>query len=72
MRDLHRLFHSCLMLSGFIGRRDPEAELTAPTPEEFRVAIMRGELRGTPSRSWGGLEAYHVAEVLGGDGGGRA
>lgn len=48
MRDLHRLFYGCLLLSGFIGRRDPEAELTAPTPDEFRAAIMRGELRGTP------------------------
>ena len=48
MRDLHRLFYGCLLLSEFIGRRDPEAELTAPTPDEFRAAIMRGELRGTP------------------------
>ena len=48
MRDLHRLFYGCLMLSEFIGRRDPEAELTALTPDEFRAAIMRGELRGTP------------------------
>ena len=36
------------MLSEFLGRRDPEAELTALTPDEFRAAIMRGELRGTP------------------------
>jgi hypothetical protein len=48
MRDLHRLFYGCLLLSEFIGRRDPEAELTALTPDEFRAAIMRGELRGTP------------------------
>ena len=48
MRDLHRLFYGSLMLSEFIGRRDPEAELTALTPDEFRAAIMRGELRGTP------------------------
>ena len=48
MRDLHRLFSGCLLLSEFIGRRDPEAELTALTPDEFRAAIMRGELRGTP------------------------
>ena len=48
MRNLHRLFYGCLLLSGFIGRRDPEDELTAPTPDEFRAAITRGELRGTP------------------------
>ena len=48
MRDLHRLFYGCLLLSEFIGRRDPEAELTALTPDEFRAAITRGELRGTP------------------------
>ena len=48
MRDLHRLFYGCLLLSEFIGQRDPEAELTALTPDEFRAAIMRGELRGTP------------------------
>jgi hypothetical protein len=48
MRDLHRLFYGCLFLCEFIGRRDPEAELTALTPDEFRAAIMRGELRGTP------------------------
>jgi hypothetical protein len=48
MRDLHRLFYGCVMLSEFLGRRDPEAELTALTPDEFRSAIMRGELRGTP------------------------
>jgi hypothetical protein len=48
MRDLHRLFYGCVMLSEFLGRRDPEAELTALTPDEFRAAIMRGELRGTP------------------------
>jgi len=48
MRDLHRLFYGCLLLSEFIGRRDPEAELTAMTPDEFRAAILRGELRGTP------------------------
>ena len=29
-------------------RHGPEAELTAPTPDEFRAAIMRGEIRGTP------------------------
>ena len=49
MRDLHRLFSGCLLLSEFIGRRDPEAELTAWPPEEFRAAIMPGELRGSPS-----------------------
>src|SRR6478752_7103346 len=48
MRDLQRLFAGCVMLSEFIGRRDPEAELTALTPDEFRAAISRGELRGTP------------------------
>ena len=48
MRDLHRLFYGTLLLSEFIGRRDPEPELTALTPVEFRAAIKRGELRGTP------------------------
>ena len=48
MRDLQRLFAGCLLLSEFIGQRDPEPELTALTPHEFRTAIMRGELRGTP------------------------
>ena len=48
MRDLHRLFYGTLLLSEFIGRRDPEAELTAMKPDEFRAAIKRGELRGTP------------------------
>ncbi len=48
MRDLHRLFSGCLLLIEFIGTRDPEPELTALTPDEFRAAIGRGELRGTP------------------------
>ena len=48
MRDLHRLFYGCVMLSGFLGRRAPQAELTALTPDEFRAAIERGELRTTP------------------------
>ena len=48
IRDLQRLFAGCVLLSEFIGRREPEAELTALTPDEFRAAIMRGELRGTP------------------------
>jgi hypothetical protein len=48
MRDLQRLFAGCVLLSEFIGLRGPEAELTALTPDEFRAAIMRGELRGTP------------------------
>ena len=48
MRDLHRLFSGCLLLAEFVGRREPEAELTALTPDEFRAAIGRGELRGTP------------------------
>ena len=48
MRDLHRLFYGCLLLCEFIGQRDPEAELTALTSDEFRAAIMRGVLRGTP------------------------
>jgi hypothetical protein len=48
MRDLHRLFYGSLLLSEFIGRRDPEEQLTSLTPEEFRAAIARGELRGTP------------------------
>ena len=48
IRDLHRLFYGSLLLCEFIGRRDPEAELTALTPDEFRAAILRGELRGTP------------------------
>jgi hypothetical protein len=48
MRDLHRLFSGCLMLAGFVGQRGPEDELSAMTPEEFRAAIARGELRGTP------------------------
>ena len=48
MRDLQRLFAGTLLLSELIGRRDPEAELTALTPEQFRAAIARGELRGTP------------------------
>jgi thiamine kinase-like enzyme len=48
MRDLQRLFAGCLLLSEFIGQREPEAELTALTPDEFRNAIMRGKLIGTP------------------------
>ena len=48
MRDLQRLFAGCVLLSEFIGRRGAEAELTALTPDEFRAAIARGELRGTP------------------------
>jgi hypothetical protein len=48
MRDLQRLFSGTVLLSEFIGERGPEAELTAMTPDEFRAAIMRGELRGTP------------------------
>jgi hypothetical protein len=47
MRELQRLFAGTLLLSEFIGRRDPEAELTALTPDQFRAAINRGELRGT-------------------------
>lgn len=48
MRDLQRLFAGTLLLSEFVGRRDPEAELAAPTPDELSAAISRGELRGTP------------------------
>ena len=48
MRDLHRLFCGTLLLADFVGRRDPEPALVALTPEEFRAAIARGELRGTP------------------------
>jgi hypothetical protein len=48
MRDLHRLFSGCLLLAEFVGRRDAEADLTALTPDAFRAAIGRGELRGTP------------------------
>jgi Phosphotransferase enzyme family len=48
MRDLHRLFCGCLLLSGFIGHREPEPGLAALPPDEFRAAIMRGELKGTP------------------------
>jgi aminoglycoside phosphotransferase (APT) family kinase protein len=48
MRDLHRLFYAGLMLSEFVGQREPEAELIAPTQDEFRAALARGELRGTP------------------------
>jgi aminoglycoside phosphotransferase (APT) family kinase protein len=48
MRDLHRLFSGCVLLAEFVGRRDPEAELSALTRDEFRAAIGRGELRGTP------------------------
>jgi hypothetical protein len=47
MRELQRLFAGTLLLSEFIGRRDPEAELTALTPDQIRAAINRGELRGT-------------------------
>src|SRR4051812_7677600 len=38
MRGLHRLFHRSLLLCEFIGQRDPDAELTALTPDEFRAA----------------------------------
>jgi hypothetical protein len=48
MRDLYRLFYGCVMLAEFIGQRDPEAELTALTRDEFRAVIAHGELRGTP------------------------
>jgi hypothetical protein len=47
MRDLHRLFYGSLLLSEFIGTRDPEPELTALASDEFRAAITRGELLGT-------------------------
>jgi hypothetical protein len=47
MRDLHRLFYGCLLLSEFLGGRDPEPQLTAPTPDELSAAIDRGDLRGT-------------------------
>jgi hypothetical protein len=48
MRDLQRVFVGSLLLCEFVGRRGPEPELTAPTPQELRAAIERGELRGTP------------------------
>jgi aminoglycoside phosphotransferase (APT) family kinase protein len=48
MQDLHRLFSGCLLLTRFIGQRETEPELTALTPDEFRAAIARGELKGTP------------------------
>jgi hypothetical protein len=47
MRDLQRLFAGCVLLSGFIGRREPEAQLTALAPDEFSAALILGELRGT-------------------------
>ena len=46
MRDLHRLFYGCLLLSEFIGRREPEAELTALTPDEFRAALRAWRATG--------------------------
>jgi hypothetical protein len=68
MRDLHRLFYGSLMLSGFIGQRGPETELTALTPAEFRAAIARGELRGTPELLFV-LGKMHLAGFAAADGG---
>jgi hypothetical protein len=48
LRDIHQLFYGCLLLSQFIGRRDPAPALAPMDPEEFDAAIARGELRGTP------------------------
>jgi hypothetical protein len=49
MRDLHRLFYGCVMLAGFVGQRDAEAELTALTSDEFRAALDRRDVQGTPA-----------------------
>ena len=48
MRDVQRLFSGCLLLADFIDHRSPAPALSAPTPDQFRAAIARGELRGTP------------------------
>jgi len=48
MRDVQRLFSGCLLLADFIGHRSPATALRAPTPDQFRAAIARGQLRGTP------------------------
>ena len=48
MRDVQRLFSGCLLLADFIGHRSPAPALSAPAPDQFRAAIARGQLRGTP------------------------
>jgi Phosphotransferase enzyme family len=44
MRDLHRLFYGTLLLSEFIGRRDPEAELTALNEECVRLIATTSDV----------------------------
>ena len=43
MRAVSRLYYGCLMLSTCVGRHPQEAELAAPSPEEFAAAVERGE-----------------------------
>lgn len=46
MRPLTRLYYACLALAQFAAapREKPDADLTAPTPEEFRAAFEQGRL----------------------------
>ena len=63
MRDLHRLFSGCLLLSEFVGRRGPAPDLAAPTRAEFGAALARGELRGTRELLYV-LGTMHLADVV--------
>jgi Ser/Thr protein kinase RdoA (MazF antagonist) len=47
MRPLTRLYYAGLLLMGFASapREAPDGDLRAPTPDEFRTAILEGRLR---------------------------
>ena len=60
-RALSRLFYGCLMLTTAIGRHPQEAELAAPTPDEFAAAFA---LASTPRASAGTLHTLGKMQLL--------
>ncbi len=68
MRALSRLFYGCLMLTTAIGRHPQEAELAAPTPDEFAAAFARGEHTATSAGTLHTLGKMQLLAFVGGVG----
>ena len=54
MRPLARLYYATIVLSRFaaVPRAEPDADLTAPTPAEFRAMAMEGRLKPGAETAW--------------------
>ena len=68
MRPLTRLYYAGLMLSGFAAapRDRPDADLCAPTPDEFRAAFEQGRLKPTAPETLYILGKMQLAGFLAG------